>query len=318
MAFQYERPETSKSLNPSAGGTAELQGEVLNTRLINESSGWGFGALLTKKGRVNFTGIVEDLYEGADIELLGTWTEHPSFGWQVKAERFTVRMPSTGAGVAAWLCHRMSDVGPVRANRLVAMIPPPELWDVLVEGDIERLTTVPGIGEQIAQQICSAYVTWKHERVQFAALAQFGLRPEQIRDAALRWGAEAAVKIEADPYVLQQLPRISFKQADAIARKMDVKRLDVRRVCAGLKEAAHVQERSGHTGQTQRKLVSIAASADVLNVRSKNVAPHFEEALDRGHLTEQHGLFFRPVTANAENSIAEAIAGLLDAERFGQ
>lgn len=314
-ARHAEQSVLVRKLEPKAGQKASLVGVVDFVRIVNEQNGWGFAKLYLKKERVivPIVGTIEELYEGADAEISGLWIEHPRFGWQVKTERILLALPSTGEGVVAWLCHRMPDVGPVRARRLVGHYPPPQLWDVM-EGEPEKLEEVDGIGPQIAQQIIAAYHVWKYEREQFTALAQFGLRPEQIRAAVNAWGRNSVETVMANPYALRQLQGIGFKQADAIARKMGIKKVDPRRVFAGLAYAAEMQEREGHTCQSKKKLCSIACSADVLGLRPKFVVPLFDDAVAAGEVTELRGFFYRPAMARAESDLAARVLGLLDPE----
>jgi len=304
-----------RKLSPKVGARVELKGSMDFVRVVNEQNGWGFAKLYmnAKRVLVPIVGIVEDLYEGADVEIGGLWAEHNRFGWQVKTDRIVLALPSDGDGAIAWLCHRMPDIGPVRARRLVGHYPPPGLWDVL-ENDVQNLEEVAGIGAVLAEQLVNTYRVWKHEREQFTALAQFGLRPEQIRSAVDAWGSKAVETVDANPYALRRLKGIGFKQADAIARKMGVKKIDARRIHAGLAYAAELQEREGHTCQSEKKLCSIAASSDVLGLRTKYVLPCFKTAVANGELIERRGLFYRPEMARAEADLAARVIGLIDPE----
>jgi exodeoxyribonuclease V alpha subunit len=304
-----------RKLKPEAGIVVALDGAVDFVRLVNTQNGWGFGKLWLKKHRivVPFVGLVEELYTGADIHLEGLWVQHAKFGWQVKAQLVEVVLPEDGAGVIAWLCHRMPDVGPLRAERLVQRFPPPELWRILEE-EPERAAEVEGIGSVVAGSIADSYRLWKFEREQFTALAEFKLKPEQIRAAVQTWGAMACKTIEANPYALQELDGIGFKEADAIARRNGVKKIDPRRIVAGFGEATRLSERDGHTCRGRKKLCSIASSADVLNLGPQRVLPLFDAAVEAGVIVSGSAGIYRPATFAAEDTIAECISALLDPE----
>ena len=90
-----------RKLKPEAGIVASLDGAIDFVRLVNAHNGWGFGKLWLKKHRliVPFVGLVEELYEGADVHLEGPWVQHSKFGWQVKAQLVEVVLPEDGAGL---------------------------------------------------------------------------------------------------------------------------------------------------------------------------------------------------------------------------
>ncbi|MCB0060318.1 MAG: hypothetical protein KDE45_24930, partial [Caldilineaceae bacterium] len=178
-------PRAKKNEPPFPGecqdnASADLVGKVDHVRVVNTDDGWGFGKLYVRNRVVSFTGGVADLYEGCDARVQGTWQEHANYGWQVRARLVTLEVPDTAAGARAWLMHRFDDIGHVTATALVTTFPPPELWDV-IENHPERLQEVHGIGEARATSIGHAYSVWKHEREQFEALADLGLKPGQIR-----------------------------------------------------------------------------------------------------------------------------------------
>lgn len=302
-------------LEPKERAKVELKGSVDFVRVVNEQNGWGFARIFhPAKVQVPVTGIVEDLYEGADVELGGIWVKHSRFGWQIKLERVLLCLPTHDDGVVAWLAYRMPDVGPVRARAIVRAYPVPELWGVL-ENEPEMLTSVDGIGPAIAEGIARAYTVWKFEREQFAKLAGFGLKPEQIRAAVHEWGGEAAAKIEVDPYITRALPGIGFKAADAIARNMGMKKIDPRRIVAGLGYAAELLEREGHTCHRAKKLMSTACGPDVLGLRPKYVTPVFKQAVQERELIEDHRkLYYRPVMARAEGRAFDRLAELVSPE----
>jgi len=319
MSFFVEDAEVDpvkRAFSPKAGDAIALQGVIDSVRQVNPSTGWGFGRLYIKEKRiaVPFTGDVQDAYEGADVQLAGTWMEHRKFGWQLKATAVQVELASTANGVAAWLAHRMPDVGPVIAGRLVTHFDTDELWDV-IENASHRLREVDGLGEHLEHGIVEAYAVFKHEREQFAGLAALGLKPPQIRAAIRLWAADALLTITDNPYVLMQLPGVGFKQADAIAMRNGMKRADPRRIHAGLVLAAVTGERDGHTCHRENKLTSIACGKDLLSLAPRLVRPHFASAVKAGLLKQASTGFYLPATLQAELDIADGVAALLDPER---
>ena len=295
------------------GGPADLTGKLDQVRVVNLDDGWGFGKLYTKGQVVSFTGQVADLYEGADVRVQGTWQEHDRYGWQVRGRLVSLEVPGTAAGARAWLAYRFEDIGPTVALAIVTTFPPPELWEVL-EHAPDRLQEVDGVGPVRAASIADAYAHWKHEREQFEALANLGLKPAQIRKAVDQWGKAAVATVEANPYRLRELPGIGWKFADNVAMKAGVKRGDARRIHAGLDYAMECREREGDTCAIGSALRTTAAAEDILNTRLAKVTEHWQGALDKGVIVERDGRFYRAPTLFHEEQLARCIARLMSTE----
>lgn len=299
---------------PEVGKEVSVQGSIDDVRVVNDSDGWGFGKLYSPaQGSVSFTGVVNECYEGAKATIKGSWVEHPRFGWQIKAKLVVLEVPETGHGARAWLAHRFDDIGPVLAARIVSAFPPPELWRVLEE-EPQRLLEVEGVGEVRLERICSAYVTWAAEREQFEQLAMLGLTPAQIRKAVDRWRTAAHETIAANPYVLQDLPGIGWRQADQIARKQGIGRHDPRRLGAGLVEALRIREREGDTCCTSKGLRATAAGVEILGVSVLVLRERWAEASEASGLVEVDDHWYRPTMAAAEQRVAGTVRALLAPE----
>ncbi len=322
MAFDFAksgRPQRAPSENDLGwkdGAQVELTGVVDGLRIVNPRNGWGFGQLYVKAPRtatVSFVGDIEEAYLGAEVKIVGVAKEHPKYGWQVAVSSLLVELATNVSGVAAWLAHRLPDIGPVLSSRIVNRWTPDELWAIL-EHSPEKLEEVEGIGPAIAHAAGEAYAFWKHEREQFSALSAYGLKPAQIREAVRTWGRDAAMVVSDDPYQLRHLRGVGFVSADAIARRMGLKRVDPRRIRAGLAEATRHSQREGHTCRTAKRLTSIAASPDILAIAPKFVMPEVEPAIVEQTLARgpYNGMIYAPEMCDSEIVLARGFARLLD------
>lgn len=306
-----------KHFAPNAGTEVELVGEIDFVRVVNDRTGWGFARIYTKVSEghramhVPIVGLVNELYDTAEVELLGKWVKHHKFGWQVDMTYVVVALPNTMGGVAAWLEERFPDIGPKRALDIVRAFPPPSLWDVL-ESEPQKLTTIDGIGEVIAEGCAQAYQLYKYEREAFVELASLGLKADQIRAAIKLWRDKAVEVLTANPYELRRLPMVGWKQADTLARRAGVGLEDPRRIVEGLRYALELGENEGHTCRGQKRIIATACKADVLGLGMTVVAKQFQRALDDGAVVEDGGAFYRPETLKAERLIADRIATLIE------
>lgn len=296
------------------GVQASVSGEVSFVRSVNESTGWGFGRLWVKetKTAVSFTGIVEDLYNTAVVTCKGVWKQHARFGWQLDCAAILIDLPADLDGTRAWLMDRFPDIGPQRSKALLAAFPPPGLWDVL-ERTPERLLTVEGIGEKLADQIVKSYQLVKYEREAYTTLAGLGLKADQIRKAISRWGRDAATFLSEDLYNATEIG-LSFKQADVLARRAGVRGDDPRRIQRGYVAAMRKLEHDGHTCAKMAKIQSIASSSDVLGLRIQPVIDQWEEVIERELLVPfdaDEVYWGRAVVDAQEHVIAQRILDLI-------
>lgn len=323
MTWQQKQQEKAdKALarafnDPTPGEKVEVRGEVDFVRVVNERSGWGFAKLyvVSAEGKgvlVPIVGIVADLYDTAVAIAVGSWKRHQRYGLQVETQYVHVELPNTASGVAAWLEDRFPDIGPVRSRAIVSAFPPPLLWQVLAE-EPKRLAEVEGIGEKLALACAQAYEIHKYEREAFVSLADMGLKSEQIRSAIRLWRGKAVEVLQANPFELRRLPGVTWKQTDAIAFRQGVRRDDTRRLVEGLRYAAEVLERQGHTCQIDKKLIVEASGSDILGVPTSQVDKAFDVAWTQGALVEgPTGAFYRPETAAAEERIAKTVLDFLN------
>lgn len=298
-----------KAFAPKEREATEVEGVC--THLYRMDSGWGFATIVTsEKQSVSITGTLGgELYEGARVRVHGFWSQHATYGWQVKLRALEVLMSTSADGVIAWFSDRFPDVGPVRARSLLDTFGN-DIWNV-IEQDCPRLAEAPQIGDVLAERIHHTYVNYQHEREAYVYLAKIGLGPDAIRKAFNLWGRATRTRVEENPYNLQDLPGVGFKAADRVAKQAGLKPADPRRILAGFTYAMEVIERDGSTCATEAKICAVTAGKDVLDITTPTVRSHFARAVEEGGLIGEFGAFFRRRTANAEHRIAEQVGDLL-------
>ena len=74
----------------------ELTGSVSAVLFRNEENGYTVLRLETEeRGEITAVGCMPGVNPGETLELQGTWTRHPSYGEQFKAETVAWQMPVT-------------------------------------------------------------------------------------------------------------------------------------------------------------------------------------------------------------------------------
>lgn len=295
-----------KRFTPKERLDATIEGDCVH--LYRLDSGWGFARIWmpSEKLGVSITGTLGgELYDGARVRAHGFWSNHNRYGWQVKLRALEVLLATSVDGVIAWFQDRFPDVGPIRARSLLDTFKA-EIWDV-IEKDHKRLSEAPQIGEKLAEQIHHTYISYKHEREAYVYLAKIGLSAEAIKRAFNLWGRDTEKRVAENPYRLMELPNVSFKQADVIARHAGVKAADPRRILAGYVFAMQLLEREGSTCATPQKLMATAAGKECLGLTLKTVKEHFDRAVEEGGLVGEFGMYFRRDMADAEHLIAEQV-----------
>lgn len=253
-------------------GTVTLRGDLVSFRARTED-GWGVGVIDIGDGTLlDFTGKTFGAPIGSTVELMGEWSDHPKFGRQFKVVSCVVDLPSTDAGVIAWLAATLPDVGETRARAMLSHFgTPANLWHVL-EHEIDRLCEVPGITLDRAAAIAGVYLTHREDRDAMVVLRGWGLTDKQIRRCLKEWSTldEVCLRIRANPYSLATYVHgFGFLKADQVAQTMGIKP-NAQRVEAGIVYTLRVASYDGHCwlwgGQLQRM------AADLLQVGMDDVA----------------------------------------------
>lgn len=139
--------------------------------------------------------------------------------------------------------------------------------EALLSPDWHRLTKVPGVGEQKAESLHTAY-TLRHgshltakerrkaesDRRQRTFFGMFDIHGWTLRMILDRYGYQAQATVEADPYRLTELDGFAFRRADDIARRLGIQSTDPRRLRAAIAYTISDEcQRDGHCYLTREQ-----------------------------------------------------------------
>ena len=303
---------TSNAQTALAIGDLEvLTGEVESVRLVGDDFFGIAEVRLEANGRATVVGKLLGAREGDTVEVRGAWSEHPKYGRQFKARRIDVRVPSSAAGVIAWLESRIPHLGRHRATTLVERFGVEGLWQAL-EGGGEALLDVPGISEARRAKIVEAYHNHRSERDLMVRLKGWGLTDHQIAHVLTTWGERAEATLKRDPYrLIDEVRGFGFKRADSVARRMGLTVTSPNRIRAGLVHVLEEAAGAGHAYVPSGKLVKLAAQ--LLNVDAERVARELGAVCDAGRAVARGVKVYRPRIERAERGVAEAVLRMTQA-----
>ena len=83
--------------------STEVHGDFLRFGFQSDEGAFAVGRFLGEQGEFIAVGPIAHLVPGQHVALFGNWSVHPSFGKQLKVERFLVEDPKTIRGLEIFL-----------------------------------------------------------------------------------------------------------------------------------------------------------------------------------------------------------------------
>jgi exodeoxyribonuclease V alpha subunit len=208
---------------------------------------------------ITVVGDFTNIEVGQKLWVAGEWMEHPAHGRQLRADRWKVELPTSLAGMQAYLGSGMlRGIGPSLAAALVATFQ--EQTFEVIEHEPERLLQVPGIGPNRIETIRQVWHEQSAVRNLMAFLQAQNLPPTLAIKIYRALGPSAPQIVQSNPYQLTAIRGIGFKTADRIASLAGRAHDDPERLAAGLQYTLETFAEQGHTYMPQGLLVEAAAS----------------------------------------------------------
>lgn len=226
-----------------------LRGVVDRITFHSEENGWSVLKVLpvTNPGREE-TVIVHQakIFAGATMEFWGSWTSHPKFGRQFQAEKATETKPATAAALEKYLGSGLiKGLGPKTAKKIVDHFGAETLE--IFEGDIDRLTEVPGIAQGKLNMISIAWVEHRAIREVMMFLQAHGISSLFAVRIFKEYGDGAIKRVTADPYALaRDFWGIGFLSADKVALSIGFAENSPMRIMAAIRHVLAASKDNGH------------------------------------------------------------------------
>ena len=234
------------------------------TRVVFHAPETGFSVLRVAAGDerapVTIVGSVPGIVDGARIECIGRWTQDAQYGRQFRARELRIVPPNTLAGIEKYLASGLIEgIGAHFAKRLVGEFGE-QVFEV-IDREPERLATIPGIGRKRVAAVVRAWQTQKAVREIMAFLHSHGLGSGRAVRIYRRYGKEAILRINENPYRLTtELQGFGFKTADTLAHQLGIPADSPLRIGAGIRHVLYEQTQHGHCACSQQQLMTLSGT----------------------------------------------------------
>ncbi len=265
-----------------------LTGVLERITYYNEENGYTV-ARVTPEGKdytVTVVGPMMGVNVGETIRCTGTWTLHPQYGRQFKAELVETLMPATVAGIEKYLGSGLiKGIGPVTAKRIVHKFGVDTLR--VIDENPNLLLQVLGVGPKRVAMIKAA---WEEQRLikdVMIFLQGHGVSTGLAVKLYKLYGREAIHVLQTDPYRLAREVRgIGFITADKIARHMGIPEDAPERIAAALAYLLSEEaNRSGHVYLPRSELIDRAV--ELLDVPSERVKEALQTLESLGQIHQE-------------------------------
>ena len=212
------------------------------------------------------------LGEAWSLEGESRW--HPQYGDQVHVEQASLVQPTGRLIIDFLLKHAAFDglgIGKAKATRLWKEFGP-GLYEVLSQGDLQRLTCV--LPEESAEKLVEAWRAVFEEAAIVAFLDDHGFDARLADKVRKIWAGDVLTKLKENPY--RMLALASWQKVDRRARALGVTQDDPRRQVAAVEACLYKRLDVKHTLTPQATLLGGVCAA--LGTRSAGMA---RAAVDR-------------------------------------
>lgn len=236
-------------------GYIRIEGSIAASVYSNPDNGYTVLRLdVGGEEPITVVGCIPDAAPGEYLVLDGTWTSHPSYGQQFKAEHVERRMPDTGAAVYDFLVSgAVRGVGPATAAAIIKKFGAQALE--VIELEPERLAEIRGISEKKALEIGDDFRRRSALRLLMETLASCGIRPGLAVRLYNAYGEEAPEALRENPYIIvHEYFGAGFFEADRLAENFGFSPDCPERLEAALLFELRHNLNNGHTFLPRQKL----------------------------------------------------------------
>jgi len=194
------------------------------------------------------------VFAGATMEFQGAWATHPKFGRQFKATKAVEKKPASAAALEKYLGSGLiQGVGPITAKKIVSHFGENALE--IFEGEIERLTEIPGIAQKKLEMISSAWAEHRAIRDVMMFLQSHGISTLFAVRIYKEYGDKAIAYVTEDPYRLaNDFYGIGFFSADKVALSIGLAADSNERLTAAIKHVLAASRDFGHCYLTESQI----------------------------------------------------------------
>jgi len=227
------------------------------------------GKLFTAAGQatqlLNFSNIKKA--EGSICNIEGEWIKHPQYGTQLQIKKLEI----DNTGVEFFLINFVSGIGERLAKQLINHYGEEKLQEI-IETDPYKLTEFKGIKEKKAERIAKSFQKYKImleisklfasydikiTQNQLLKIYNYFLFKEKEKGSEKVNISNIEKTLQEDVFELTEIDGIGFKTVDKIARSLNYKKTDIKRLGSlAFHTLNKLAQEEGHTYLTIEQLVN--------------------------------------------------------------
>lgn len=258
----------------------QITGYVEHIVFRNEENGYTVMNFVSEEEEITCVGVFSVLSEGMYLKLEGEYTEHPTYGMQMKVTSFEEQAPEDVQSMERYLgSGAVKGVGPALAARIVRRFK--EDTFRIIEEEPERLAEVKGISDRKAMEISSQLEEKKDLRQAMIFLQKYGISLNLAVKIYNKYGTEIYTILKENPYRLaDDIQGVGFKIADEIAARAGIRTDSDFRIRSGILYALMQAAGEGHTYLPKEELTE--RTAKLLEIDREYIEKHYMDlAIER-------------------------------------
>ena len=266
----------------------KLAGYVEHIIYRNTENGYTVLNLVSKEEEITCVGIFSAIAEGENIEAVGDYTDHPTYGTQFKVISFEEKAPEDEEAIERYLgSGAIKGIGLAMAARIVRRFK--EDTFRIIEEEPERLAEVKGISERKAMEIANQVNEKRDLRQAMIFLQQYGITMNLAVKIYNKYGQGVYGILKENPYQLaDDIEGVGFKTADDIAARAGIRMDSDFRVRSGILYTLLQASGEGHTYLPKEELTD--KTAELLGVDPQIIEKNYMDlTIDRKIIQKQSG-----------------------------
>ncbi len=265
------------------------------------------------------TGNFGRVEEGASYQFTGTFTNHPKYGVQFKADRYESAQPSSDESLINYLSgDSFKGVGKKTAEKIVDALGT-HCIDAIVENPAV-MDQVPGLSKKQKETIEEVLSEEYGMQKVILKLNQLGVDNSLAYKIYGYYEEQTPEVVRENPYrLIQDIEGVGFTRADRIADQLDIQPDADERIQAGILYAMYTEgSSSGDTYVIENHLVhetiQLLEKSRPFIIDRELVDKNLGSLIETGAIYQEEGRYFLSSIYHAEWGIVSALEYILDAE----
>lgn len=257
-----------------------IKGYVEHIIYHNKDNGYTVMNLARDGEEIVCVGNFRTIDQGENLEVIGSYVEHPVYGTQLKVEAYQVVSPDDEVSIERYLgSGAIKGIGATLAARIVKKFGKDSFR--IIEEEPERLAEVKGISEKKAREIALQMTDKKEMREAMIFLQTYGITGNLAMKIYTAYGMTLYGILKENPYRLaEDISGVGFKMADEIAQKIGILTDSDYRIRSGILYLLVQASMEGHIYLPESILLE--RSSELLGVATEVIQPQLPNlAMDK-------------------------------------